>query len=193
MLKLSARHQIVIGFVLVLLFAATRGYHFATMQSMLPSASWAVFFLVGVYLRPTWVPALFLAVAGALDYAAVTWAGVSDFCVSPAYLALIPAYAALWFAGRWYAAHYRFKAVTLLPLAGSTLIGALLAELISSGSFYLFSERFSDPNLTQFIAREIHYFPMYLGPMVFWIALAGLIHVAVVALHSSAAKPKLSG
>ena len=59
MLDLSRRSQVAIGIVLVLLVAMTRGSHFSLVN--LPSASWAVFFLAGVLLKPRWVfPLLFL-------------------------------------------------------------------------------------------------------------------------------------
>jgi hypothetical protein len=62
--------------------AATRGYHFVTTEH-LPSASWAAFFLAGMYLGSRWVFPVLLAEAALLDFAAITWGGVSNFCVSP--------------------------------------------------------------------------------------------------------------
>lgn len=50
MIALSTRHQLLIGLLLVLLLAATRGHDFASLTH-LPGASWSVFFLAGVYLR----------------------------------------------------------------------------------------------------------------------------------------------
>ena len=105
MLKLSPRAQLAIGLALALLLAMTRGQHFATVN--LPSASWAVFFLAGALLRPRWLfPALFIE-ASLLDFAAVQWAGVSDWCLSPAYWMLLPAYGSLWLGGRLYAGWQR--------------------------------------------------------------------------------------
>ncbi|MFL6623673.1 MAG: hypothetical protein ACJ8NR_13860, partial [Sulfurifustis sp.] len=101
--SLSVRSQAAVGVALIGLIVLTRGYHVTTLAHVLPEASWAAFFLAGVYLRAVWAPALLFAVAALLDYTAVTWGGVSDFCISPAYAALLPAYAALWLAGRWYA------------------------------------------------------------------------------------------
>ena len=90
MLKLTRNNQLIVAFILVLLMAVTRGHHFASLNH-LPGASWAVFFLAGAYLRPLWVfPALFLE-AALLDFAAISWSGVSSFCVSPAYIFLLPA------------------------------------------------------------------------------------------------------
>src|SRR5688572_25707798 len=110
--ELSPRYQIAIGVVLAALMIATRGQHFPDIKQALPSASWAVFFLAGVYLRALWVPVAFFVMASLLDFAAINWQGVSDYCVSPTYVALIPAYAALWLGGRWFAGQYRFKPVT---------------------------------------------------------------------------------
>ena len=105
MLTLSKSNQILIGVVLTLLLITTRGHHFASIN-MLPSASLAVFFLAGLYLRPLWVPAALLALCAGLDYSAITMAGVSNFCVTPAYGFLLPAYGVMWFAGRWFASQY---------------------------------------------------------------------------------------
>jgi hypothetical protein len=192
MLKLSTRHQIVIGVALVVLMVATRGHHFPTVKNLLPSASWAVFFLAGVYLRPAWILAALFGLAAFLDFAAVNWQGISDFCVSPAYIALIPAYGALWFAGRWFAGRYSFRPATLLLLAGSALVGTIVCELISSGSFYFFSGRFPETTLAEFGARLVKYAPHGLLSMAFWIGLAALAHAIVVTTYNSLAKPKLS-
>ena len=113
----------------------------------------------------------------AIDFSAFKWGTGSDYCLTPAYAFLIPAYSALWLSGFWYARHYQFSLQTLLPLMTSVFVGALLCELISSGSFYLLSGYFSQPSVTEFIGREMVYFPAYLLSMVFYIALAALIHI----------------
>ncbi|MGB2130126.1 MAG: hypothetical protein ACPHXW_01795, partial [Marinobacterium sp.] len=60
MMKLAQRDQLWVGLGLIVLLALTRGQHFASVDH-LPSASWAVFFLAGVFLRPLWsFPLLFL-------------------------------------------------------------------------------------------------------------------------------------
>lgn len=189
MLKLSSRHQIAIGIALAALMIATRGQHFPTVKQVLPSASWAVFFLAGVYLRPAWALGAFFGLASLLDFAAINWQGVSDYCVSPAYIALIPAYAALWFGGRWFAGRGSLRAAALLPLAGSVLASVLVCELISSGSFYFFSGRFAEPTLAEFAGRIVKYFPSFLGSTAFWIATAALVHTAVVVTRHIAVKP----
>ena len=192
MLKLSTRNQIAVGVALVVLMIATRGHHFPTVRDLLPSASWAVFFLAGVYLRSLWVPVGLFVLASLLDFAAINWQGVSDYCVSPAYIALIPAYGALWLAGRWFAGNYSLKPATLFILIASALVGTLACELISSGSFYFFSGRFPETTLVEFGARLVKYAPHGLLSMAFWIGFAALAHTVVVATHGNLAKPKLS-
>jgi hypothetical protein len=183
MLAVPKDRQILIGFVLIALMAATRGYHFVSLQNVLPSASWAVFFLAGVYLRPAWMLAVLLGEAALLDYGAIHWGGVSDFCVSPAYIALLPAYGALWLGGRWYAGQHRFALTTLLPLAGIGLLSAAVCESISSASFYFYSGRFPEPALIELPGRLLKYFPFGLTSFAFWIGAAALVHVATVSLR----------
>lgn len=189
MLKLSNRHQIAIGLALAALMILTRGQHFPTVKHLLPSASWAVFFLAGVYLRPVWTPVVLFGLASFLDFAAIQWQGVSSYCVSPAYIALIPAYGALWFGGRWLAQRYSTQPVVLLWLASSVVVSAFACELISSGSFYFFSGRFAEPTLIGFAERVAKYFPVFLGSTTFWVATAALIHAIVLLTQHTAARP----
>lgn len=185
MLTLSRAHQFLIGAALVLLLIATRGEHFATLHS-LPSASWAVFLLAGVYLRPAWVlPGLF-ALVWAMDFAPylISDASLTEiingdqaFCLTPAYFFLLPAYGALWIAGRWFARRYRFEWRTLLPLGAAALGGAAVCELFSSGGFYFVSGRFAEPTVVEFGARLVKYFPSMLQTLALYLGLSFLVHV----------------
>jgi len=176
MITIAPRSALAIGLSLALLMAATRSHHFATALH-LPDASWAVFFLAGFYLRPLWMFPALLALAGVSDYVAIAGFGVSDFCASPAYGFLLPAYGALWLAGRWYADRYRFALSTLIPLAGSVVIGAAVCELISSGGFYFFSGRFAETSLVELGLRLGKYFPPSLVSLAFWMGIAIVVHI----------------
>ncbi len=177
-MNLTTRQQINIGLILTLIMAFTRSHHWSTLHA-LPDASWAIFFLVGVYLRPLWIMPSLIAAAMVIDYVAITKFGVSDFCVSPAYWLLIPAYASLFVAGRVYAAHHRVGLSALLWLAGSALVGAVAAELLSSGGFYFFSGRFAEPTLAEFVPRFFKYFPSMLTSFAFYLSIAVVVHVLV--------------
>lgn len=187
MRSVSIPNQLIIGVVMVLLLIATRDYHFVSLHN-LPGASWAVFFLAGVYLRPQWVLPGLLAFTWGLDFAAYAWGGASGFCFSPAYVFLLPAYSALWLAGRWYAKRYCFEWRTLVPLTAAVLVGAAVCELFSSGGFYFFSGRFAEPTLAEFGGRVLTYFPAYLQSLVFYVALAVAVHVVLVRLAGGVRK-----
>lgn len=192
MLTLATRNQLFIAIALTLLMVATRGHHFATLEH-LPGASWAVFFLAGLYLRPAWTFTALLALAALIDYLAVTVANASTFCISPAYLFLLPAYGALWLAGHWYARRYRFEWRTLMPLSLAVIGGATVSELLSSGGFYFFSGRFAETTLAEFGARLVHYFPASLQSMLFYIAIAAVSHSAFVLTRALAVHHNSNG
>ena len=185
MTTLSKPHQFLTGCSLVALMVATRGHHFPTMQAMLPSASWAVFFLAGIYLRALWFPALLMLLAAGLDYIAISVGGVSPFCISPAYAALLPAYASLWFAGRWYQRRCGLTTIAPLPLIASVSTGALLCEIISSASFYVFSGLFAAPTFIEFAERFSRYFPSSLISIALWVGIATVLHAAQLAARGA--------
>lgn len=155
MSNLSQIQRIWVLLGLFVFMLATRFHHFGSVN-FLPDASMAVFFLAGFYLlkkpateEPTasrfvdgslMIFSLLLLEAGLIDYLAIRYGGVSDFCVTPAYLFLVPTYAVLLYAGKWCA---QFNLLTL-PGAFKTagiLFGAVtLAFLISNGSFYFFGD-----------------------------------------------------
>lgn len=185
MTTLSNRQQIYIGLALAFLIATTRSHHFATLHH-LPDASWAVFFLAGLYLRPTWVLAALLGEAALTDFIATTWGGVSDFCITAAYGMLLPAYGSLWLAGRWYAGHCRPVISTLVPLSIAIFLGTLACQTFSSGGFYLFSGYF-EPNIAEFGARFAKYYPSYLGSTLFYLGPVALLQLLITALHRHSA------
>jgi hypothetical protein len=180
MSPVQPRHQLLLGAALALLMAATRGEH-VTGLAVLPDASWAVFFLAGVYLGPAWALLGLMAEALALDFVAVTWGGVSGFCITLAYPFLFPAHGALWLAGRWYARRHRQAWSTLTPLALALLGGAVIAEGLASGGFYLLSGRFPDLSVAELGARLVRYFPESLEALLVYVGAAVLVH-AVLAL-----------
>ncbi len=175
-MNLDKRTQLWIALALFALMAATRGHHFASLAH-LPSASLAVFFLAGFYVRRAWIFVALLAEAALLDYAAITYGGVSSFCVTPAYGFLIPAYGTMWLAGNWFASRYRLAFSALLPFGGSLLVGAGISELFSSGGFYFFGGRYTDQTLAVFGERLVKYFPHQLSGLAFWIGVAVAVHV----------------
>jgi hypothetical protein len=162
--------------VLALLMILTRGQHFASVDA-LPSASWAVFFLAGVFFRPPWAVGALIAIASAIDLAALESGKITQWCLSPAYWATMLAYLALWFSGRVYARLYhRDRIATLLPLGVALIATALLAYCISGGGFYFFSGRYPDSSLAGFGERLLHYYPPSLGNLALYVGAAAAVY-----------------
>lgn len=176
----SGRTQLILGLALALLLAATRGNHFASLN--LPSASWAVFFLAGVLLRPRWVFAALFALASALDFSMLASGTVSDWCLSPAYWLLVPAYASLWLGGRLYAGWHRDNVKSLLLLAAMVLVSAFVCHLLSSGGFYFFSGRYPEPSLTAWLPRIGEYYPRFLAGMALYVGAASVLYLGLLGL-----------
>lgn len=175
MLILSARSQMVIGVLLVSLMIITRSHHFAAIHYM-ADASWAIFFLAGVYLRSAWPLLGFFVLSWWLDFAATNWGGVSDYCLTPAYIFLLPAYASLWLAGRWYTKRHQFVPSTLMTLSISVIVGLTLCGLFSSGGFYFFSGHIAETSFNDFGDQFIKYFPLYIEVFVFYLGIAVVMH-----------------
>lgn len=176
----DSRSRTLILLALAGLMAATRGQQFAPLGQHLPDASLAAFFLAGFYLRGLWVPIALFALATVIDLMAIGWAGVSSYCLSPAYGLLVPAYGAVWAAGRWYQSRYQAGAgAATLPLLFGALLGAgLAAELFASGGFYLLSGHFQ-PSLVGFGYSLVSYLPGTLMALFAYVGLAAVAHLSL--------------
>ena len=174
--------------LLALAMIATRGNHIVTAIS-LSDASWAIFFLLGFYSARKSLFLAFIALAAFIDYVVVTKLGVSDYCITPAYAFLIPAYFSMWFAGRIFTKQYQTNAMAFVTLAKFIIIGAATCEIISSGSFYFLSGRFSENTLSGFGERLIEYFPYDLMSTSMYLGIAILVHIAgIIMKHNVAVK-----
>ncbi len=176
---LTLKQRSIIAVALAALMAATRFHHFGSPVN-LPDASLAVFFLAGFYLRPILFFPVFLTEAALVDYAAMA-GGVSAWCVTPAYVFLIPTYASLWFGGRWYARRYCLAWRTLVPLGVALLTSTSVAFLISNGSFYWVSGYFPDMSLGEYGASVATYFSPYVLNTFLYVLLAVCVHGLVAA------------
>jgi len=166
---------------LIMLMAATRYNHFGSSIN-LPDASLAVFLLAGLLMaRSTW-PALLAFVfllleAGGIDYYAINVAGVSDWCVTPAYWFLIPTYASMWLGGRWFAARQKNSWQSLALFGVVSLIATSVAFLISNASFFLLSGRYAEMSVAEYAGRVVQYYPPYLSGSLMYLALASVIYI----------------
>ncbi|OAI21552.1 hypothetical protein A1359_19200 [Methylomonas lenta] len=163
---------------LMALMAATRFHHFGT-PFALPDASLAIFFLAGLWLGGRYLFAILLAEAGLIDYLAITKLGVSDFCVSQAYVFLIPTYAAMWLGGKWCR---QFETQTPTALAQqfiALVVATSSAFLLSNGSFYILSGRYPEGNWTQYIERFAMYYPPYMtSTLIYGVLIFAVVNAA---------------
>jgi hypothetical protein len=166
--------------IFMAVMALTRFDHFGSAFS-LPDASLAVFFLAGMSYGGLWFFALLLLEAGMIDFLAITQFSVSDYCISPAYVFLIPTYAVMWFAGRYSKAFGSFHLADSLKTLGLAAVAASAAFALSNGSFYLLSDRIEAGSWAHFAGQFAHYYPPYLASTLCY-ALAGLLIVKLFKL-----------
>ncbi|MHA6205243.1 hypothetical protein ACXU4B_12530 [Dyella soli] len=184
-MAMTQTRRLGIFLALALVMAATRIHHFAAM----PDASWAVFFLAGFWLRGSarWAFPLLMAEAVLVDYLVITGQGMdfwSHYCVSPAYWALVPAYASLWLGGNWLARHQRGLHVSTLGLAAVALLaGELVCYVISNGSFYWVSNSVPQPrSLGAWAVNLGDWYLPFLGTTALYVAIGAVLHVLVIQL-----------
>jgi len=164
---------------LIALMALTRFHHFGDAFS-LPDASLAVFFLAGLgFARRWWLLGFLMLEAAVIDYVAITHFNVSAFCVSPAYIFLIPTYAVMWFAGSYCVKFKSLTASDIMSTVGVSALGASVAFLISNGSFYLLSGRYPDSSWAQYTDRVMQYYPPHTSTALCYVVL-GLLAIKLV-------------
>ncbi|MDA8420024.1 MAG: hypothetical protein M0039_02030 [Pseudomonadota bacterium] len=177
----NARTYAIAG-VLALLMAATRFHHLEAAFNI-PDASVAVFFLAGLFLPASWFFPVYLAEAALIDYLAITYGGVSAWCVSPAYAFLIPAYGVVWYAGRSLASRSVSGWRGWFIRLGAAVIAAVAAFVISTGSFYLFSGRVSSGTLVGYLLHSESYFQYYVGSAFAYVAIGLGVEAVVTAVR----------
>jgi hypothetical protein len=164
-----------IAFLLALLMIISRTDHFGS-AVQLPDASLAVFFLGGFYLRRYLGFIAYLLLAGGSDYLSIS-GGTSGWCVSPAYVFLVPTYAAMWFAGRWYQKHYAISLHSLTLFCLALFCSSSFAFIISNGGFYLFSGRFTDLSWVEYTSRVQKYYLPYVTTACAYVICAACLQI----------------
>ncbi len=184
-MTISHHKSIWIAAALVALMAVTRYNHFGSAVA-LPDASYAVFFLGGLFLgRACWALAIFallLVEAALVDYYAINFAGISGWCMTSAYAFLVFAYGALWLTGRWYAPRHTLSGRGVLALLAAAAAAGGAAFIIANISFYLLAGYFDSMGAAEYISRVAQYFPSYVAVTVFYIAVAAAVEMAAALL-----------
>ena len=158
LIKNISSHKNIIFVSLLIIMTLTRGSHFLTAVS-LPDASLALFLIGGIYLKQIrFFIALFLF-GLFIDFGAAALDPKLGFCLTKGYWGLIPTYAVLWVCG--FDLNQRERLQKLSVFIPIVSIAIVLAFIISTQTYYLFSERFGNPNLLKSIFHGWEYFPQY--------------------------------
>jgi len=181
-MKDTQTRTVAIFAALAALMAATRFDHFGSAVS-LPDASYAIFFLGGLYMARsarTSVAAFFALIieAGLIDFYATSIQGISDWCMTPAYWFLVPTYGSLWFFGRWFALRHTMEGRGLIGLALVSWAACSFAFMFSNATFYLFSEHFAAMSAAEYASRVVQYYGSYVSIALLYIACAVALHMA---------------
>jgi len=169
---------------LMALMAATRFDHMGTAIA-LPDASLAVFFLAGLWFGGRyWFAALLIEAAG-VDYWAINQMAVSDFCISPAYLFLIPTYGAMWLAGKYCRSLQSVSIRHISQQLMALVIATSAAFVVSNGSFYLLSDKITQASWAQYTEIFSTYYPAYLSSTVVYAVLILAMVTVVKALFAN--------
>ena len=179
-----ANRQIALLGVLSLVMMMTRFHHEGSAFS-LPDASLAIFFLAGIFLKSPLSYCVLLILAATVDYIAITALSVSNYCISPAYIFLVPTYAALWFGGRFIKqTPHRSLMHYAAVLALTVVLSSSLAFLISNGSFYWFSGKVSGIGIVDYAVELAGEFSPYVGATLFYVLAAMGINALLRSLAS---------
>lgn len=177
----NARFDLAVFGALALVMLVTRTHSLSNVVH-LPDTSLASFFVLGFFVRRAVAFGALFLLGYAIDVIVIGWFGQSDFCFTPAYWMLVPAYGTMWLAGRFGAEKLGERASALPAIAVLVTAAMLVSQLFSSGGFYFLGGRFPDPTLAGFMPRLARYFPTTLYATLLWTgAAAGIFALLSVA------------
>lgn len=185
-MKLTTRR--LAGFcALAALMVVTRSGHLGTVWSP-PDASWAVLYLAGFYFWRQWRWALptLVCTAIAVDFIVIRDFGVSSYCVTAAYVFILPAYALLWLGGAWLRRHYRHESRDLVRCVVSFALAASLCFLLTNASFYWLGGRVAAPTVAGWWASFARWYPDFLGLSFVYVGVAAALHAVLARSARSA-------
>lgn len=157
--KIQPTKMLLIAAAIAFFMLLTRGSHTFTPFS-LPDASLVVFLLGGLWLkRASWYVAFF-ALGTVIDFGAAALDPAQGFCLTNGYWGLIPGYAAMWLGGMWLSKQR--DAFAIAPFAGVSMVGTLVAFMISTQTYYLFSGRFPNNGLLDTLQHGWNYLPNWM-------------------------------
>ena len=116
----------------------------------------------------------------AVDFVVIRDLGVSSYCVTVAYVFMLPAYAALWLGGARMRRAYRHDLADLVRWVVSLGLASSLCFLLTNATFYWLGGRIADPTLGGWWQSLTHWYPGFVGVPFVYVGIAGLLHAALV-------------
>ncbi|MFQ3193665.1 MAG: hypothetical protein ACI9N3_000477 [Colwellia sp.] len=161
---------------LTLLMLATRTHHFASLNH-LPSASIAIFFLAGMYLRNIKMFWFFYILTVTVDLASSYYRGQFGDCITTSYPALVLSYAAMFTAGFYTRPNWQQSVwqVNIIKVALAMFIASSIAFFISNGSYYAFSGKFPELSWAEYATRVDKYYVKSISNPIFYVVSAMVI------------------
>jgi hypothetical protein len=154
----------------------TRGNHFSTFND-LPSASIAIFFLAGMYLRTINYFWFFYILSIIIDLSSSYFRGSFGDCLTASYPALAFSYATMFAVGFYarvnWSKHTTFINLTKIALA--LFIASSIAFFISNGSYYTLSGKLTNLSWAEYATSVDKYYLKSMFNPIFYVSTAVLI------------------
>jgi len=162
--------------LLTLLMLATRTHHFASLNH-LPSASIAIFFLAGMYLRNIKVFWFFYLLSVTIDLASSYYRGQFGDCITTSYPALVLSYGIMFTLGFYTRPNWQQNAwqMNIVKVSLALFIASSIAFFISNGSYYALSGKFPDLSWAEYATRVDKYYFRSISNPVFYVISAIVI------------------
>lgn len=172
-LQLPFHSVIAIFALLTSLMLMTRTHHFATFNQ-LPSASIAIFFLAGMYLRNISSFWFFYILSIGIDLSSSYFRGQLGDCLTTSYPALVFSYATMFAAGFYTRPNWSQQTwlVNLVKVSAALFIASSIAFFMSNGSYYTLSGKFPELSWVEYSARVDKYYFRSISNPIFYVASA---------------------
>lgn len=172
---------------------ATRSHHFSSLNH-LPSASIAIFFLAGMYLRNIKAFWFFYILTLTIDLASSYYRGQFGDCITTSYPALVLSYAAMFTAGLYTRPNWQQSTwqVNIVKVALGLFMASSIAFFISNGSYYAFSGKFPDLSWAEYASRVDKYYFKSISNPIFYVISAMVIDFTLSHFFTGKVRPHLS-
>ena len=177
-----------VGLWLLLLAA----HHERTWIDPMGDATWAVLMIGGFYLRSWSVYLTFFATMVVMDFIAIGIGGIRG-CLTPGYVMMLPALAALWLGGRWFARYDAPDPVRRLAVMALASVASVSAAfVISNFGYYWYAPGREELGALGYMVRVFPYAVDYITSAMSYVAIAAAVHIAWTRFGTSIASHRNS-